>query len=197
MNFRCRVERELGCWGEEVSAEPQKRITGRERREKGMGGERVRKWQKKWERVWRGEADTEEGPWERKFVGERQIEKVRNLIWLRVSATSRSPSRLPLQMEVNVKQSLLLVSGGINSLERDWAVREVNACLSAQLSPCSNTLYFSECSCCILTLYASSPGHFWSGKVGVYTALPVSFKHCFGFGFFCSLLVYCILLHPV
>lgn len=113
-------------------------------------------------------------------MGERQIEKVRNLIWLRVSAASRSPSRLPLQMEVNVKQSLLLVSGGINSLERDWAVREVNACLSAQLSPCSNTLYFSECSCCILTLYASSPGHCWSGIVGVYAALPVSFKHCFG-----------------
>lgn len=42
---------------------------------------------------------------------------------------------LPLQMEVNVKQSLLLVSGGINSLERDWAAREVNACLSAQRPP--------------------------------------------------------------
>lgn len=37
---------------------------------------------------------------------------------------------LSLQMEVNVKQSLVSVSGGINSLERDWAVREVNACLS-------------------------------------------------------------------
>lgn len=43
---------------------------------------------------------------------------------------SLSPSRLSLQMEVNVKQSLLLVSGGINSLEWDSAVREVNACLS-------------------------------------------------------------------
>lgn len=32
---------------------------------------------------------------------------------------SLSPSRLSLQMEVNVKQSLLLVSGGINSLEWD------------------------------------------------------------------------------
>lgn len=57
---------------------------------------------------------------------------------------SPSPSRLSLQMEVNVKQSLLLVSGGINSLEWDSAVREVNTCLSAQLFPCSNTLYFSK-----------------------------------------------------
>lgn len=38
-----------------------------------------------------------------------------------------------LQMEVNVKQSLLLVSGGINSLEWDSAVRKVNACLSVCL----------------------------------------------------------------
>lgn len=61
---------------------------------------------------------------------------------------------LSLQMEVNVKQSLLLISGGINSLERDWAVRGVNTCLSAQLFPCSNTLYFPKCSCCILTLHS-------------------------------------------
>lgn len=37
---------------------------------------------------------------------------------------------LSLQMEVNVKHSLLLASGGINSLEWDSAGREVNACLS-------------------------------------------------------------------
>ena len=36
---------------------------------------------------------------------------------------------LALQMEVNVKQSLLLVSGGINSLVWDSVVRRVNACL--------------------------------------------------------------------
>lgn len=53
-----------------------------------------------------------------KVCRRKQIEKVRNLIWLRVSAASLSPS-LSLQMEVNVKQSLLLVSGGINSLEWD------------------------------------------------------------------------------
>lgn len=63
-----------------------------------------------------------------------------------------------LQMEVNVKQSLVLVSGGINSLEWDSAVRKVNACLSAQLFLCSNMLYFPKCSCCILTLHLLSPG---------------------------------------
>lgn len=66
-------------------------------------------------------------------MGEKQIEKVRNLIWLSVAAASLAPSRLSLQMEVNVKQSLLLVSGGINSLEWDSAAREVNACLSVCL----------------------------------------------------------------
>lgn len=40
---------------------------------------------------------------------------------------------LALQMEVNVKQSLVLVSGGINSLEWDSAVRKVNACLPVSL----------------------------------------------------------------
>lgn len=67
---------------------------------------------------------------------------------------------LPLQMEVNVKQSLLLVSGGINSLERDWAAREVNACLSAQPPPAVLfPLPSRGAACCIPTLHAPSPGH--------------------------------------
>lgn len=67
-----------------------------------------------------------------------------------------------LQMEVNVKQSLLLVSGGINSLEWDSAVRKVNACLSVQIFLCSNMLYFPKCSCCILTLHPLSPSQCWT-----------------------------------
>lgn len=157
----------------------------REAGEKGKGGdrgrerERKRKWQGKSEKECEGERqDTEEGPRERKFVGARRIEKVRNLIRLRVCAARPPPSTphhhlpplppLPLQMEVNVKQSLLLVSGGINSLERDWAAREVNAGQSAQpptptrlLQP---PLYFffpfrsRGAACCIPTLHAPSPG---------------------------------------
>lgn len=34
-------------------------------------------------------------------------------------------------------------------------------CLSAQLFPCSNMLYFLKCSCCILTLHLLSPGQCW------------------------------------
>ena len=63
---------------------------------------------------------------------------------LSLPLASLSASRLSLQMEVNVKQSLLLVSGGINSLEWDSVVRKVNA----RLSVCST--FSPPLTCCTL-----------------------------------------------
>lgn len=107
-----------------------KRAPEKDHRQSEEGGREGREWENKWQKkwgVWRGEADTEEGPWERKFGGERHIEKKWEIWYGWEFLQLRF---LSLQMEVNVKQSLVSVSGGINSLERDWAVREVNACLS-------------------------------------------------------------------
>lgn len=97
---------------EEVSAEPQKRITdsvegGRGERKRGREekvAEKVRKSVKR-------ERQTQRRGHERESL-DRKSEKSD-------MAESFCSLSLSLQMEVNVKQSLLLISGGINSLERD------------------------------------------------------------------------------
>lgn len=66
---------------------------------------------------------------------------MRYLIWfLGLSPASLPLWRLALQMEVNVKQSLVRVSGVSTVCAGAGRGREVNACLSAQLFPRSKTL---------------------------------------------------------